>query len=204
VQSGDPIEVILLVTLELEALEIPYFIGGSLAAIVHGEYRATRDVDIVADIRREHVQVLVQAWTGVFYVQADDIREAIQSSVVTRTNARHRATFNLIHFETGFKVDIFIYSGRPFEAMQLSRREVEVVAIEPERTVYIASAEDIVLAKMEWYRLGGEVSDQQWRDIGAVLKVQATTLDRDYLSDWAHLLGITDLLNRAFSDAGLA
>lgn len=194
----------LLVTQELEAQEIPYFVGGSLAAIVHGEYRATRDVDIVVDLHRQHISTLVQAWENAFYVQAEDIWEAIQSAVRARTDARHRATFNLIHFDTGFKVDIFVYSGRPFEAAQLARRAAEVVATEPERTVYIASAEDTVLAKLEWYRLGGEVSDQQWRDITAVLKVQTTALDRDYLSRWAYVLGISDLLTRALADAGLA
>jgi len=191
----------LLVTQDLEALEISYFVGGSLAAIVHGEYRATRDVDIVADVRGEHVAALIRAWADAFYVQTEDLWEAIRSAVRYRNDARRRATFNLIHFDTGFKVDIFVYTG---QATQLARREAEVVATEPERTVYIASAEDTVLAKLEWYRLGGDVSDQQWRDIAAVLKVQATALDRDYLSRWAHLLGIADLLTRALTDAGLA
>lgn len=171
---------------------------------MHGEYRATRDVDIIADVRGEHVAGLVQALTGAFYVQAEDIREAIQSAVRYRNDARSRATFNLIHLDTGFKVDIFVYTGRPFESTQLARRQAEVVATEPERTVYIASAEDTVLAKLEWYRLGGEVSDQQWRDICAVLKVQAIALDREYLSRWARELGITDVLSRALVDAGLA
>ena len=203
-QSTEPVEVMLLITQELEALEIPYFVGGSLAAIVHGEYRATRDVDIIADIRREHVTALVRVWADAFYVQTEDIQEAIQNAVQYRNDARRRATFNLIHFDTSFKVDIFVYTGRPFETTQLARREAEVVATEPERTVYIASAEDTVLAKLEWYRLGGEVSDQQWRDIAAVLKVQATALDRDYLFRWSHLLGVSDLLTRALDDSGLA
>lgn len=203
-QSAGPVEVLLLVTQELEALHIPYFVGGSLAAIVHGEYRATRDVDIVADVHGKHVGRFVQALTGVFYVQAEDIREAIQSAARNRNDARSRATFNLIHFDTGFKVDIFVYSGRPFESTQLARRQAEIVATDPDRSVYIATAEDTVLAKLEWYRLGGEVSDQQWRDISAVLKVQGAALDREYLSQWAHVLGIADLLRRALVDAGLA
>jgi hypothetical protein len=201
---AEPIDVMLLVTQEREALHIPYFVGGSVAAIVHGEYRATRDVDIVADVRGEHVGTLVAAWAGAFYVQAAEMHEAIQNAVRYRDDAQHRATFNLIHFDTSFKIDIVVYNGRPFEEIQLARRQAEVVATEPERTEYIASAEDTVLAKLEWYRLGDEVSDQQWRDIGAVLKVQATAVDRGYLSAWAHLLGIADLLDRALADAGLA
>ena len=73
----------------------------------------------------------------------------------------------------------------------------------PPVAVSTSSAEDTVLAKLQWYRDGGGVSDRQWNDVLGVLKVQGTTLDRAYLEDWARELGLADLLRRALEDAGL-
>jgi len=78
---------------------------------------------------------------------------------------------------------------------------LEIVANEPERLAYIATAEDIILAKMEWYRQGGEISDRQWRDILGVLKVQAGRLDLDYLQKWAAELNVANLLQRALKES---
>jgi hypothetical protein len=60
-----------------------------------------------------------------------------------------------------------------------------------------------VLAKLQWYREGGGVSDRQWTDVLGVLKVQGTALDRAYMEEWARELGLTALLRRALEDAGL-
>ena len=60
-----------------------------------------------------------------------------------------------------------------------------------------------MLAKLQWYREGGGVSDRQWTDVLGVLKVQGATLDRAYLEEWARELGLTSLLRRALDDAGL-
>jgi hypothetical protein len=77
-----------------------------------------------------------------------------------------------------------------------------VIATDPERTAYVASAEDTVLTKLEWYRMGSEVSERQWRDVLGVLKVQAERLDLAYLRRWAAALGVADLLEQALSQAG--
>ena len=189
---NDPIAVTLLVIDALDALGVPYLIGGSLASAVHGVLRATLDTDLVADLRLEHAEPLARALGGTFYVDAESIREAVL----------HQRSFNVIHLETMFKVDVFVVKNRPFHHSQMERRMAQVIATDPDRTAYVATAEDTILAKLEWYRMGGDVSEQQWRDVLGVMKVQADRLDLAYLRQWAAQLNISDLLERAIKEAG--
>jgi hypothetical protein len=186
----DPIEVTLLVIQALEQLGVPYLIGGSFASAIHGVVRATMDSDLVADLRPEHAVPLAQTLGEAFYADV----KAIQDAIV------HQSSFNLIHLETMFKVDIFVRKSRPFDRMQFERRAEHVIATEPERRAYVASAEDTILTKLEWYRLGGEVSERQWRDVLGVLTVQAGRLDMAYLHQWAAHLNVADLLARALAE----
>ena len=183
----EPIAVTLQVADALEALGVPYFIGGSLASAIHGISRATMDVDIIADLQIEQVETFVQVLEKAFFIDDESLRQAI----------REHGSCNIIHRETMFKVDIFIRKTRSFDRSQFDRRERQSLATEPERFAYIASAEDMILAKLEWYRLGGEVSERQWRDIQNILKVQGDRLDDAYLRKWAGQLGVLDLLERA-------
>ena len=96
-----------------------------------------------------------------------------------------------------FKVDIFVPWPRPFLRSQLARAQRQTFAFEPEISAKFASPEDTILAKLEWYRMGGEVSERQWRDILGVLKTRADVLDLGYLRKWANELKVTDLLERA-------
>ena len=189
---NEPIAVTLLVIDALDALGVPYLIGGSLASAVHGVLRATLDTDLVADLRLEHAEPLARALGGTFYVDAESIREAVL----------HQRSFNVIHLETMFKVDVFVVKKRPFHHSQMERRMAQVIATDPERTAYVATAEDTILAKLESYRMGGDVSEQQWRDVLGVMKVQADRLDLAYLRQWAAQLNISDLLERAIKEAG--
>lgn len=189
--QGEATRITLLVTQTLERLGIPYAVGGSLASSLHGVMRSTLDVDIVADMRIEHIQPLVAVLSKEFYADDEMMKDAI----------KHHSSFNLIHYETAFKVDIFIRKLRPFDQMQLERRRTSVIATDPEQSVFITSPEDTVLSKLEWYRMGGEVSDRQWRDILGVLKTRAGELDLDYLRKWAQELKVMDLLERALKES---
>ncbi len=107
---------------------------------------------------------------------------------------QHRSSFNLIYLETMFKVDVFLPKWRPFDKAQFERRTSEVIATEPGRMAWVASAEDTILTKLEWFRLGDEISERQWRDVLGVLKIQGERLDLVYLRQWASQLNVSDLL----------
>jgi hypothetical protein len=188
---AEPLAVTLLVIEAFEELNIPYMIGGSLASALHGTARSTLDTDLVADLRSEQVNSLVDMLQQDFYIDEGMLIDAIQ----------HQSTFNIVHLKTAFKVDVFIAKKRSFDLEQFRRRRLEIIVNEPERKAFVTTAEDIILAKLEWYRLGGGVSDRQWRDILGVLKVQAGRLDLDYLQKWAVELGVADLLQRALRDS---
>jgi hypothetical protein len=133
----EPIAATLYVVEVLESLGIPYVIGGSFASSIYGAYRMTADSNLVADLKVEHVEPLVRALSGAFYVDAESIQEAI----------RTQRSFSVLHLEAMFKVDVFIPKSRPFDRAQLDRRVKQVVSTDPIREAYIASAEDTILAK---------------------------------------------------------
>ncbi|HXT38379.1 MAG TPA: hypothetical protein VN837_22605 [Chloroflexota bacterium] len=188
------IEVALLVIEQLERLKVPYVVGGSMASSAYGFFRATNDADLLADLKERHAAPLADALSSSFYVDAEAIRDAI----------RHHQSFNVIHLTAMLKVDVFIPRDRAFDRGQLARGLNQIVASNPERRAMVASPEDTVLAKLEWYRLGGEVSDRQWGDIVGVLKVQHSAVDLAYLRQWARVLGVADLLERALEEADLS
>jgi hypothetical protein len=128
-----------IVTNVLDELGIPYLIGGSLASTVYGTMRATLDSDLVVDLGLQHAPLLVQRLQGEFYISLDALFDAIQ----------HRTSFNLIHLTTMFKVDVFVRKNRPYDDLQFANRTVQVIALNPERTAYVASAEDAILTKLE-------------------------------------------------------
>lgn len=180
----------LLVTNLLEALGVPYVVGGSVASTVHGLIRTTMDVDLVAALERQHVSPFVSALQAKFYVDEAAVRQAIQ----------RRSSFNLIHLETMVKVDVFLPKDRPFDRQQLANRIAERVTVDSGDTIWILTAEDVILAKLDWFRQGGEASERQWRDVLGVIKTQGERLDREYLRRWAGQLNVADLLERALQE----
>ena len=103
---------------------------------------------------------------------------------------------------SGYKFDIFPAAGIDYLEKQIERSELEDVPLAEGLSIRcpVATAEDTILAKLVWYRPGGEQSDRQWNDLRGVRSVQAGTLDRSYLREWARLLKVEDLLERLFSE----
>lgn len=174
-----------------DALGVRYYLGGSVASSAHGIARASLDADVVATLEPQHVDALIARLTPVYYVPVDRLRSAVAA----------RSSFNLIHLATMFKIDVFVSKGRAFDREAVARARAQAIDEAPNAPRFpVASPEDTVLAKLEWFRLGGETSERQWWDTVGVLKV-TPDVDYAYLRHWAASLGVADLLDRALADA---
>ncbi|MEO8288535.1 MAG: hypothetical protein ABI670_19110 [Chloroflexota bacterium] len=178
----------------LEELGIAYYIGGSIASSAMGIPRSTLDADIVADIDLEHVQPLVSLLQGEYYI----VDSMMTDAIIRRTS------FNIIYLKNSIKIDVFLPKKEAFDTSEFSRKQ-DILLGEDDcaRGFAIASAEDTILRKLEWYKMGGGVSDRQWLDVLGLLKLKGSGLDIVYLTTWATDLGINNLLQQAMNDAGL-
>ncbi|MHC4819485.1 MAG: hypothetical protein ACYTF8_15680 [Planctomycetota bacterium] len=175
----------------LEQLDVAHQLGGSVASSAYGQARATMDVDLVARLDESHVRPIADALQEAYYLDEGAMREAIL----------RRSSFNLIHQATMMKVDVFVPKDRPYDAEALRRRRRDRLDETPgAREFCVATPEDIVLSKLEWYDLGGRVSERQWDDVLGVLRVQGDAIDEAYLRRWAPELRIADLLQRALQE----
>jgi hypothetical protein len=189
--TGSPGEGLLRLLEVFDRLEIPYMIGGSSASSVHGLVRTTADVDIVANVG-DNVQPLVTELRGEFYIDEQQVRAAVE----------YGRSFNVIHYRSSYKFDIFPLTGDRYQQVQFSRRRYErssAITGEP-LELAVSSPEDVILSKLRWYRLGGEVSEQQWNDVLGVIAAQRERLDLPYLGEWAQYLGLADLLEQALAE----
>lgn len=173
----------------LSALGVEHMVCGSLASSKHGEPRSTYDIDVVADLGEDHVTEFVRQLRGEFYVEESMIRDALA----------RRIAFNVVHLATGLKIDVFPVRDRAFSRMELSRAARE--DLDDDLILPMASAEDTLLAKLEWFRKAGEVSERQWRDVMGIVKQQRDRLDLPYCRLWASELGVEDLLDRVLDEA---
>lgn len=175
------------VTVALKLLSIPYYVGGSVASSYHGAVRSTMDVDIVCQMKQDQVGSFASQFGSDFYLSEVAMRQAVV----------RRSCFNIIHFETSLKVDIFICRERPFDQSCMSRAQLATLGGDNEFIVVpVVTIEDSIVSKLEWYRLTDETSERQWDDVTRLVKLAASRLDLPYLRGAAQTVGVSDLLSR--------
>jgi len=172
----------------LERLSVPYLVTGSMATIIHGEARFTNDVDIVADLQKEHVDLLARAFPDPdYYCSIDALRIAVE----------RRSQFNVIHPTSGLKIDFMVPTDDDFNRSRLSRG-ISIALDDLGHNAIFASPEDAILKKLQYFREGG--SEKHIRDIKGVLMIQGEAIDFDYLRIWAERLKVVEQLSLVLAD----
>ena len=179
------------VSAALTRLGIRHYVGGSVASSFHGASRSTMDVDLVADMNDSHVSEFLACFGKDFYVS----EAAVQSAI------RRKSCFNLIHLPTSFKVDVFVSRHRPFDVSAMNRATIERLGDSRTLEIHVATAEDAIVSKLEWYRKTDETSDRQRDDITRLLRLLGDAADIEYLKASAASVGVHDLLDRLLSEA---
>lgn len=175
----------------LDSLGITYVIGGSVASSIYGKVRFTQDVDMTVESFEGKADEFFRLVRSDFYISWDAMQQAL----------RQTSSFNVIHLESAFKIDVFIQEDTEFEKQLLSRRKFMKLSESFKKAFSVVSAEDIILLKLRWYQQAGCSSEKQWEDILAVLEVQKDELDLGYLKKWSDILRINKLLENAISEA---
>jgi hypothetical protein len=160
----------------LDAAGVPFMLTGSFASSYHGVLRATRDIDFVIEVDAKRVRALIRSLPNDFYVDEDAALQAL----------RDETQFNAIDPVTGWKIDFIIRKSRPFSREEFSRRQTaDLDGI----SLAVATAEDVIVAKLEWARLGGSL--RQIEDVAGIVRVRRTDLDAAYIERWVSTLGLT-------------
>jgi hypothetical protein len=171
------LDVLAVVSDRLSLQGVPFMLTGSFALAYYAMPRMTRDLDIVVALEVSQVDALVEAFTADFYIDAEAARAAAISERM----------FNLMHLESGVKVDFIVRKSSEYRHVEFSRRQP--VAIAGVRT-WIVSCEDLIISKLVWASESN--SELQRRDIAQLL---SGTVDLDYVRKWAAQLGVAALLN---------
>lgn len=167
-------------------LDVRHYVGDSVASSFHGAARSTMDVDLVCEFAAEQIDAFVASFNTDYYVSESAIREAV----------RRKSCFNLIHLPTSFKVDVFVSRQRPFDLESMRRATPECLGLGRTVDVPIATAEDAIISKLEWYRKTNETFDRQWDDVSRLITLLGNTADLAYLRSAAESVGVSDLLER--------
>ena len=188
---NDPRELIILENFigVLEELGIAYAIGGSMASSVYGKVRFTEDADITVEPFDSVADKFFKKLKAEYYISGDAMYQAL----------REQGSFNIIHLETAFKIDVFVCKNTVFEKQMMGRCKELRISDSLEKTFLVVSPEDIILLKLRRYRDGGCSSERQWDDVLGVLQIQAGRLDFSYLKKWAVTLNVDELLEKALS-----
>lgn len=185
------IAVIQTLTDVLDKLNIPYAISGSMASSLYGAVRFTQDADITVEPFLPVADELYRILKKDFYISQEAMYNALHS----------RTSFNLIHFATAFKIDLFVMADSEFQKQMFSRRRKFPLGDSSAKPLSFVSPEDIILLKLDWYKQSDCASERQWLDTLGVLTAQASAIDFEYLKTWAAKLGLGKLLKKAISDS---
>lgn len=174
----------------VESLNLQYRVGGSFASSAWGMPRQTHDLDVALLLPEDQAESLILATQTSFMISRTDVEEAVTSRAPFRS-------FQLIHFDEVFKIDVFVVSNDEYQQEAFSK--TRDYALFPKRNLKFSSPEDTVISKLRWFELGNRISDKQWNDIVQVLEMQQGQLDLDYLAKWATHFGVHELLAKAQS-----
>lgn len=163
----------------LDSAGIPFMLVGSHGSAFHSQPRTTNDLDIVIDPTAEQLDQFLAGLGKGFYVSPTAAYDAL----------RRRGMFNILQTSYGWKADLIVRKNRPFSVEEFSRR---TLGRWHGYDLPIVTAEDVVLAKLEWNRI--TPSERQLGDVYNVLAVQGSRLDRPYLRQWAAVLGVGEQL----------
>jgi hypothetical protein len=177
------------ITSPREQAGIPYMLTGSFASAYHGAPRTTQDVDLVIDPTAAQLRTFVNLLpTSEYYVDLDAALEA----------CHRESMFNVVDMATGWKIDLIIRKSRAFSEEEFRRRKrVRLQEI----TLFVASAEDVVISKLEWAKRSQ--SQRQIEDAATILRMHWDVLDRAYLEKWVLELGLASEWNSARLAAGV-
>lgn len=175
------------ITAHLEECGVAYMLVGSFASSFHGALRSTYDIDLVIEASPAQLSALITALQREgYYAELDAALDA----------HRNQSLFNVIDTTTGWKIDLIFRKSRPFDQEEFRRRRaVKFFDIQ----LFVASAEDVIISKLEWVKLGG--SQRQVEDVAKVLAVQWKALDQNYLSQWIGALQLQEQWSAAKQSA---
>lgn len=164
------------ITTALDLAGIAYMLTGSFASAHHGAPRSTLDLDIVLAATSEQIKKFIAALpTNEYYA---DLNAAIEAH-------SRESLFNVIDSVTGWKIDFIFRKSRPFSQEEFQRRKlIHFQGLQ----LFVATAEDIVIAKLEWAKLAQ--SQRQLEDVAGILRLRSGTLDRAYLDKWVSELDL--------------
>lgn len=171
------------ITTALEEHDIAYMLTGSFASAYHGTPRSTQDIDIVIEATPAQLPAFIQSLpVDKYYSDLDAALRAHEAE----------SMFNVIDLSTGWKIDCILRKSRPFSREEFRRRvRVNLQGV----SLFVASAEDMVVAKLEWSKLAQ--SQRQIDDAGAILRARGETLDRSYIEKWTRELHLEDEWEKA-------
>jgi hypothetical protein len=164
----------------LEELGIEYMITGSQASIYYGEPRFTQDIDVVVELTPAHGPGLLERFPAPgFYLSEEAMREAIEI----------RGQFNVIHSDSGLKIDLVVKKDTPHARAEFGRRERHPIL--PGTDAAFARPEDVILSKLAYFQQGG--SERHLRDVAGMLRISREQIDTRYVDEWARRLALREI-----------